>query len=111
MMIRGTAPMSLYTINTGGNIWFPLATRQQLNSTEYTLQKCTFQVTGNRTINQIYICTKYGDTQTGEWFEVEPYSIKLEVGQGNTPWIPAITDNEIYRLFEETLSSNQLIEI
>lgn len=111
MMIRGTAPMSLYTINTGGNIWFPLATRQQLSSTEYTLQKCTFQVTGNRTINQIYICTKYGDTQTGEWFEVEPYSIKLEVGQGNTPWVPAITDNEIYRLFEETLSSNQLIEI
>lgn len=110
MLIRGTAPMNIYTLNTGGNVQFQFVNKDQMDSENYVFRSCTFKVTGNRTINSIYICTRYGVTEMGEWFEVLPYSIKLEKGTSATEWIPAITD-DMYNNYKNTLSANQFIEI
>lgn len=91
--IRGNANMSLYTINTGGNVSFFFINRSNLSLTEYKLFSKSFKVTGSKTINQIYICTTYGssNSQVGDWFEIQAGSLKLELGNVTTPWC---LDNE-----------------
>jgi hypothetical protein len=111
-MIRGRANMNLYTINTGGNQAFSFVNKADLDETKFKLFSITFKVTGDRTINQIYPCTRYGEanTEVGDWFELEANSIKLEEGTKCTPWVPAITDDN-YRAYGETMVSNQILEI
>lgn len=111
-MVRGKANMNLYTINTGGNQAFSFINKADLDENKFKLFSITFKVTGDRTINQIYPCTRYGEanTEVGDWFEFESNSIKLEEGTKCTPWIPAVTDSG-YRGYGQTLVSNQIIEI
>lgn len=110
-LVRGKANMNVYTLNTGGNVAFPYINKADISETDFKLFSVTFRVTGNRTINKIYPCTKYGEanTEVGDWFEFQTNSVKLEEGQIATPWIPASTD-KVYRTYDGILTSNQLIE-
>ena len=111
-MVRGKANMNVYTLNTGGNQSFVYINKADLDENEFKLFSVTFKVTGDRTINKIYPCSRYGaaNTEVGDWFELKANSIKLEEGATCTPWIPAITDSG-YRNYGPTLVANQIIEI
>ena len=111
-MVRGSANLNLYTINTGGNVAFLYINKSDLDPNKFKLFSITFKVTGNRTINKIYPCTRYGEanTQVGDWYEFDINSIKLEEGTQCTPWIPASTD-DFYRSYNRMLVANQMIEI
>ena len=110
-MIRGSANLNLYTLNTGGNMHFTYANKSDMSTQEFKLFSVTFKVTGNRTINEVYICTRYGEANTavGDWFELQANSVKLEEGDICTPWTPATSDS-IYRNYDKLLSTSQLIE-
>lgn len=91
--IRGKANLNVYQINTGGNWSNLFINRAELSETEYRLFTLTFQVQAGKILNEIYICTKYGDTIDGDWFEIEPKSLKLEKGNNKVPnWTPAPED-------------------
>ena len=111
-MVRGKANMTVYTINTGGNVQFVYINKADISETEFKLFSVTFRVTGDRTINKIYPCSRYGEanTEVGDWFEFKANSIKLEEGTMCTPWIPAETD-ENYRNYNGMLVANQFIEM
>ena len=104
--------MNLYTINTGGNVSFAYIQKEDVDEKEFKLFSVTFKVTGNRTIDQIYPCSKYGEANTlvGDWFELQANSIKLEEGSMCTPWIPAETDMA-YRDYDKMFVSKQFIEV
>jgi hypothetical protein len=63
-MIRGSANMNLYTINTGGNMAFTYANKTDMDTEEFKLFSVTFKVTGDRTIQEIYPCSRYGEANT-----------------------------------------------
>ena len=86
-MVRGKANMTVYTINTGGNVQFVYINKADISETEFKLFSVTFRVTGDRTINKIYPCSRYGEanTEVGDWFEFKANSIKLEEGTMCTP--------------------------
>lgn len=119
--MRGSANVRLYEINTGGNASHTLATKSQLSTTTYTTSTMTFTVATSKTLNQIYICTQWGNTVAGDWFEIEPKSLKLEEGDRATPWTPAPEDLVNYMHFDGsglvignltggTLGNNTLID-
>lgn len=111
-LVRGKANMSLYTINTGGNISFTYINKKDMDENEFKLFSVTFRVTGDRTINQIYPCSKYGESNTlvGDWYEIKENSIKLEEGEICTPWIPSETDAG-YRAYNGMFGAKRFIEI
>ena len=92
--LRGNANMNLYKLCTGGNEALNWVNRSQLSTTEYRPFSIVFTYPSSKTLNQIYICTRYGtaNTSTGDWFEIEPYSLKLEKGSIATPWSPSSLD-------------------
>lgn len=92
--LRGNANMNLYKLCTGGNEAINWVNRNQLSTTEYKPFSITFTYPSSKTLNQIYICTRYGsaNTQVGDWFEIEPYSLKLEKGNIATSWCPNVSD-------------------
>lgn len=110
-LVRGNANMSLYTINTGGNQAFTYINKEDMDENEFRLFSVTFRVTGDRTINQIYPCSKYGESNTlvGDWYEIKENSIKLEEGEICTPWIPSETDDG-YRAYNGMFGAKQFIE-
>ena len=111
-MIRGNANMNVYTINTGGNQAFTYVNKEDLDEKEFKLFSLTFRVTGNRVIQEIYPCSRYGEANTlvGDWYEIQENSIKLEEGEMCTPWVPAQTDN-YYRSYDNMFTAKQFIEI
>ena len=90
--VRGTADVVFYEINEGGNISHHWIKKADLSETDYRKFSYTFSVDENRTFKNAYICTKYGSTAVGEWFEIEPSSLKLEKGNKATDWTPALED-------------------
>ena len=110
--VRGNANMNVYTLNTGGNVSFAYINKADISETEFKLLSVTFRVPGDRTINKIYPCSRYGEanTEVGDWFEFKANSIKLEEGTMCTPWIPAETDDD-YRNYNNMFVANQFIEI
>lgn len=92
--IRGNANIIFYEINEGGNksnFWIG---RASLSETEYTKFSKTFIVDDNKIFQEAFICTQWGDANTlvGDWFEIEPSSLKLEKGNRATDWTPAPED-------------------
>lgn len=94
--LRGNANLIFYEINQGGNVSHLFADREDLDPEEYRPFSITFSVWDNRTLDCIFICTRYGDVNTlvGDWFEIEPSSLKLERGNKATDWTPAPEDAE-----------------
>lgn len=90
--IRGTSDVVFYQINEGGNVSRHWIKKEDLSETEYRKFDITFIVEEDRTFIDVYICTKYGTTAAGEWFEIEPRSLKLEKGNKATDWSPAPED-------------------
>ena len=92
--IRGNANIVFYEIREGGNkanFWIG---RDSLSETEYNLFSKTFIVDAGTVFKDAYICTQWGDANTlvGDWFEIEPDSLKLEKGNKVTDWTPAPED-------------------
>lgn len=87
--MRGDANINLYKICTGGNESVHWINRNDLSIVEYKKFSLTFNSpNSNKTMNQVYICTQYGaaNSKIGDWFEIKPYSLKLEKGSIATQW-------------------------
>ena len=83
LRMRGVANVNFYELNTGGNIAHRIAKRSDLSETDYKKISLTFVVHADRTFQRVFICTAWGLSATGDWFEIEPKSLKLE--KGNKP--------------------------
>ena len=94
--IRGNANLNFYQINDGGNDSIPLANRSDLSETDYRKFTITFTVNSSKLFKQVYICTRYGHSSVGDWFEIQSSSLKLEKGNKPTDWTPAPEDVENY---------------
>lgn len=92
--IRGNANILLYEINEGGNKSHFWISRVSLSQTDYKRFSKTFIVDEGKVFQDAYICTQWGEenTLTGDWFEIEPKSLKLEKGNKATDWTPAPED-------------------
>lgn len=92
--IRGNANLVFYEINEGGNMSHDWIKRDELNATEYRYFSLTFSIGSDRKFKHAFICTQWGDANTlvGDWFEIEPCSLKLEKGNKATDWSPAPED-------------------
>lgn len=90
--VRGLANLNLYLMNTGGNVAIPYVSKSDMSATDYKLFTLTFKVPFGKTLNQIYICTKYGDTLDGDWFEIAPDSLILVKGNVVGDWQSAPED-------------------
>ena len=90
--IRGTSAVVFYEINDGGNFAHLWIAKGTLSETEYQMFSITFNVDINKTFKQVYICTQWGSSVEGEWFEIAPMSLKLERGNMATDWTPAPED-------------------
>lgn len=90
--IRGSSDVVFYEINDGGNVSHYWIKKDNLNADEYQSFSITFKVDTSRTFRQVYICTKWGASVEGDWFEIEPRSLKLEKGNKATDWSPAPED-------------------
>lgn len=92
LRMRGHANVNFYEINTGGNMAHQIANRSYLSETDYKKISYTFVVLADRTFQRVYICTAWGSSAAGDWFEIEPKSLKLEKGNKATDWTPAPED-------------------
>ncbi len=92
LRMRGVANVNFYELNTSGNIAHRIAKRSDLSETDYKKISLTFVVSTDRTFQQVFICTAWGLSATGDWFEIEPKSLKLEKGNKATDWTPAPED-------------------
>ena len=95
LSMRGNANIVFYEINTtGSNVSHSWIKRDELSETDYKDFHKTFAIDPARVLGDIYICTQWGDTNTlvGDWFEIEPRSLKLERGNRKTDWSPAPED-------------------
>ena len=92
LRMRGVAKVNFYELNTGGNVPHLIAKRSDLSETDYKKISLTFVVSTDRTFQQVFICTAWGQSATGDWFEIEPKSLKLEKGNRATDWTPAPED-------------------
>ena len=92
LKLRGSANITFYEINDGVNVYHRLATKSDLSETDYKKIRFTFAVKPSRTFRRVYICTAWGLSATGDWFEIEPKSLKLEKGNKATDWTPAPED-------------------
>lgn len=90
--LRGTSGVNIYRLNTGGNEVTMIASKSDLSETEFRPFYITFKTPSSRTTNQIYVCSIYHVSQVGEWFEIEPDSLKLEMGSSPTAWTPSYAD-------------------
>lgn len=93
--MRGNANIVFYQIcSEGGNYSMVWVTRAKLSETDYQRFTITFSVAESRVFEDVYICTQWGDGNTlvGDWFEIEPNSLKLEKGNKATDWTPAPED-------------------
>ena len=87
--------MNLYLISSSGNQAYNWVNRNELSDTEYRFFNIPFLSKSDRDVSNLYICTRYGtsNSSVGDWFEIEPYSLKFEEGSKPTPWVPATTDS------------------
>ena len=92
LRMRGVANVNFYELNTGGNMAHRIAKRSDLSETDYKKISLTFVVRADRTFQRVFICTAWGLSATGDWFEIEPKSLKLEKGNKATDWTPAPED-------------------
>lgn len=92
LRMRGVANVNFYELNTGGNIAHRIAKKSDLSETDYKKISLTFVVSTDRTFQQVFICTAWGLSATGDWFEIEPKSLKLEKSNKATDWTPAPED-------------------
>lgn len=92
LRMRGYANVNFYELYTSSNISHRIAKRSDLSETDYKKISFTFVVRADRIFQQIYICTAWGLSATGDWFEIEPKSLKLEKGNRATDWTPAPED-------------------
>lgn len=104
--IRGNANINLYQLCTwkedengetpteSPNISHYFVSRAALDEEEYKTFSITFKLLAGRDLTQLYICTVWGEANTfvGDWFEIEPNSLKLEKGNKATDWTPAPED-------------------
>lgn len=90
--MRGVANVTFYELYTDGNVYHRIARRSDLSETDYKKISFTFVVRADRTFQKVYICTTWGQSATGDWFEIEPKSLKLEKGNKATDWTPAPED-------------------
>lgn len=90
--IRGSSDVVFYEINDGGNVSHFWIIKDELSDTEYKPFSIRFKVDVNKTLKQVYICTKWGQSVAGDWFEIAPNSLQLERGTIATDWTPAIED-------------------
>lgn len=91
--LRGNANINFYQINANGiNDSTRLVNKTELSESEYKRFTLTFTVKKERLLAKVYICTAWGLSQTGDWFEIEPQSLKLELGNKATDWTPAPED-------------------
>lgn len=84
LRMRGYANVNFYELYTSSNISHRIAKRSDLSETDYKKISFTFVVRADRIFQQIYICTAWGLSATGDWFEIEPKSLKLEKGNRAT---------------------------
>lgn len=93
--LRGNANISFYQIGANSNnVSTRLVNKTELSESEYKRFTLTFTVKKERLLAEVYICTAWGLSQTGDWFEIEPQSLKLELGNKATDWTPAPEDLE-----------------
>ena len=92
LKLRGSANINFYEINDGGNVSHRIATKSDLSETDYKKIRLTFAVNSSKTFRRVYICTAYGQSVAGDWFEIEPKTLKLEKGNKATDWTPAPED-------------------
>lgn len=92
--LRGNANMNLYLISSSGNQAYNWVNRNELSDTEYRFFNIPFLSKSDRDVSNLYICTRYGtsNSSVGDWFEIEPYSLKFEEGNKPTPWTPSSSD-------------------
>lgn len=93
--LRGNANMNLYLISSSGNYSLSWVNRVDLSTTDYRFFSITFTSRSDRDVSNLYICTRYGtsNSSVGDWFEIAPNSLKFEKGSTATPWVPAPSDD------------------
>lgn len=91
--IRGYANINMWEMNDYNDNVYPWISRANLSITEYRHFEITFTMS-EYYFTSIYIATRYGEdcTAVGDWFEIEPKSLKLEEGNKATAWRPAQHD-------------------
>lgn len=93
--LRGNANINFYQIDANSNNTATrLVNKTELSESEYKRFTLTFTVKKERILSKVYICTAFGLSAAGDWFEIEPRSLKLELGNKATDWTPAPEDLE-----------------
>lgn len=93
--LRGNANINFYQIDANNNNTpTRLVNKTELSESEYKRFTLTFTVKKEHLLTKVYVCTALGLTQTGDWFEIEPQSLKFELGNKATDWTPAPEDLE-----------------
>ena len=91
--LRGNANINFYQIGANDdNYATPFVNKTELSESEYKRFTLTFIVKKERSLTEVYICTRWGSSAAGDWFEIEPRSLKLELGNKATDWTPAPED-------------------
>lgn len=93
--LRGNANINFYQIcANSNNTSTRFVNKTELSESEYKRFTLTFIVKKEHSLTEVYICTAWGLSVAGDWFEIEPRSLKLELGNKATDWTPAPEDLE-----------------